>query len=717
LLKLVLGTSVVRLSQKYEDCKQREFLSSFFDGIIEYQGKSIDFGVTDLAIIEMCIDSLEKEEHLTVINPFSYPILPVLISYAYMFSSHPNLNSKLNNGLPMLLLPKNGYIGQFDNFEYESGENLNKVMKKENIDSKEGLKDKHNIYRATSPKVLEAEGRNIGLLFVDLRKESWKEHLAAIETFMEKNDVNSAVFYADEEDYSSEISKRISTDKFRMTGELMSKSNLEEPGKNPTRGRKQEAIFSNTLEINFISINDSDVVDKFRELYQLLCKIRDNNLQSYSPTKVFNLLANLVVSPKRFDRQSSENYYFTSIDSLMNSLEGYASDLESPESDLINNFRYTSQDIIENLNNSNPKANVALDIIEKAKESEKEHKLVVKNMVHKKTLEKFFAERDINLCNTIQVRSEVEPSNHCTYIYLMPPWAQSSIYEFPPSARLIFMIYPFQQGYIESSFSDNCPVQYESKRLDIDGTSEQYEFNMDQVRHETAKNILSEDKSTNTSYRSEGGENVAIDLEEGKNAEFQEESIVSVFDSEKNTVVRKKAKNLRVGDRLVLLSDARDDIYSVLIEEEHTRDRMKKKENLIQKWRTVIQEALESDEWSYEEILKELRDKGSSISGTLTLRNWAKGDVIGPQDREDVRRILAVLSPEYEAISDEIYDAMQYIRIEHRKMARKVRSLIEAKMDPMASVNTQEISEGKLKNIQDEVEVKRVVSEPKSPEA
>jgi HPt (histidine-containing phosphotransfer) domain-containing protein len=699
------------LSELVSKCQDRNFLSSFFEGRIEYEERNIDFGQTDLATMEKCLSAVEEKESITVFNPFSDPLLPVLISYSYMFSSEPNLTSNINEGLPMILFPYQGYIQEYDNFHYSNGTELDTVMSKENVDSEGDIKSKHVIYRATETEILTSEYKNIGLAFIDLRKNAWKEKMDRIEEFISNNYIDSVVFYTDEKDYGYDVAKDLSSEVFEVSGELMTQSEVDSEGENPTKMRKQESVFSRDFEFNIVEVDEEEIVARFNNLYEMLQKFSENDIEEYSARKLFNLLSNLVTSPNKYDKTASGNYYFQTVSSLTRSLESKADNLPSPRSDLVRNYLAEAEDLIETLNETNPKSNIILKLNEEAKKSEKETLLITKNKIHKEALEEMLAEEKTNLESPILTKNEVTPSKGSVCIYLFAPWKEENVYEFPPANTLIFSLYPFERNLVEGALEENCPSNYDLKSRKIIGTSEDYDLDIENIREESARSVLSGNTSpqNNSAKRKDTGESVNILLQGDEEVSYNEREIVTVLDKDKNTVKRKKSKDLNEGDELVVLSDAREDLYSLLVKKEHKREKIENKEALIQKWRSILQKGLETKGWDYDRLLKELQEKGSEISSSLTVRNWAKGDVMGPQKKEDVHRVLEIFRPEYESLAPKIYQSMKYIRIEHRKLARQVRSLIESKVDPMSSVSN-DLNKEKLKRIEENLEVKRVIN-------
>jgi hypothetical protein len=167
-------------------------------------------------------------------------------------------------------------------------------------------------------------------------------------------------------------------------------------------------------------------------------------------------------------------------------------------------------------------------------------------------------------------------------------------------------------------------------------------------------------------------------LSNGETRQLSAQSRVSVL-KENGDIGRKVAEELTVGETLLLLDRAADDIYDLFVESAHQKDQLRKAESVVERWRSILHDGLSSG-MTEDELVNELQDRGSDISDPMTILNWRSGGAIGPQDPEDVRRVLAIFEPEMEPTYEATVDAMKRIRKEHRDIGRRARRAIEAQM-------------------------------------
>lgn len=139
---------------------------------------------------------------------------------------------------------------------------------------------------------------------------------------------------------------------------------------------------------------------------------------------------------------------------------------------------------------------------------------------------------------------------------------------------------------------------------------------------------------------------------------------------------RVRAQDLSVGDRVVLVEHAATDIYEMFLANAHEQEKLRKCESVIERWRSVLQDARE-DGWTLEELLAGLQENGSEIVDVQTVKQWCQGDAIGPQQEEDVTRVLELLQPELADRGPAMYRAMKHIRTEHRQIGKKAKQVVE----------------------------------------
>jgi len=242
-----------------------------------------------------------------------------------------------------------------------------------------------------------------------------------------------------------------------------------------------------------------------------------------------------------------------------------------------------------------------------------------------------------------------------------------------------------QRDIQEPIFEEDGPV--DDYVADVEGASEA----------EVIETLEDEFKSSGRPTDSERGRGTGDTAElqfELANGEYRTTSLhtrVTIL-RENGDIGRVRAADLNVGDTVVLVDSAVDDIYDLFMESAHEKEKIRKCESVVERWRDTLKEGLE--DISYGELLAELQARGSSIQGTISLEQWADGSTIGPDDEEDVRRVFDVFDPEMKPTWEATAQAMKDIRTEHRQIGKQARRSIESEMNSsMAAELSESIDE------------------------
>lgn len=152
-----------------------------------------------------------------------------------------------------------------------------------------------------------------------------------------------------------------------------------------------------------------------------------------------------------------------------------------------------------------------------------------------------------------------------------------------------------------------------------------------------------------------------------------EKSLIRVF-TPNNTVDVKRASDLSTGDQVIAFKDSIvTDIYSAI------RDELRKWNAraltnfvLVELWKDKLKQLMEELGISPIELLRMLSEKGSSIEGADTIRNWIlgieQGGVIGPRDKENLTRLIELFPGYFGQIPlMDLYRAITWVRgLPHR---------------------------------------------------
>ncbi|WP_141727624.1 DrmE family protein [Thermogemmatispora onikobensis] len=195
------------------------------------------------------------------------------------------------------------------------------------------------------------------------------------------------------------------------------------------------------------------------------------------------------------------------------------------------------------------------------------------------------------------------------------------------------------------------------------------------------------------------------------------ESRLMVFLSATEQIDERVVEGLRAGD-LVLFVDGqqRRTLYEAILERVKRHPKMGATYLLVRYWQESVRAGFLQAQLTYEELLKELQQRGSHMQSVAGVRCWITGQVLGPSDPEDIYRIGYIfednaLIQEYRNIDS----ALRRIRSLHRALARQLnRVIIQAGVRGTHSDAAEECIDQELNlyvdDFRDSVTIHRVVS-------
>ncbi|WP_226023651.1 DrmE family protein [Halomicrobium salinisoli] len=152
-------------------------------------------------------------------------------------------------------------------------------------------------------------------------------------------------------------------------------------------------------------------------------------------------------------------------------------------------------------------------------------------------------------------------------------------------------------------------------------------------------------------------------------------------------IARIPATELELGDEVLIVDTAANDVYDLFVESAHEREQVRGCETTIDRWRNILIDGLQND-YTASELIEEMQERGSSISDETTIASWGSGRTLGPRDDEDVRRVLEVLEPESSELAEPTVSALKEIRTLHRTIGQHARRSIEAGVTPQGSIDS-----------------------------
>jgi hypothetical protein len=145
---------------------------------------------------------------------------------------------------------------------------------------------------------------------------------------------------------------------------------------------------------------------------------------------------------------------------------------------------------------------------------------------------------------------------------------------------------------------------------------------------------------------------VKVRFDNGASITFPFDEMINVVKSGHSKPDERYVGSLQCGDRVILIhGQRRQSFYELIISRVHQHPSMMLNLALIERWRNDFANAYElwrkRGSQNLDELLKCLRDKGSRLMSTAALRSWLQGQILCPQDEEDLRRLADVLDMDY----------------------------------------------------------------------
>ena len=136
---------------------------------------------------------------------------------------------------------------------------------------------------------------------------------------------------------------------------------------------------------------------------------------------------------------------------------------------------------------------------------------------------------------------------------------------------------------------------------------------------------------------------------------------------------------LFAGDRLIIINpEARESIAHRILrsrrDEEWDRDALK----TIERWREELRSGVQRMGFTHNEVLARIQALGSERITPLVIGQWIRGDVLGPLDVGDIRRMGEALGSEWLTVNwQRVGLALIVVRSGHRLLGRQITKLIQ----------------------------------------
>lgn len=745
--------SISSLADYAESCLERDYLVRWFPDNVQVDKETLGFSEPELAIVEEALQRIDSGESLLIHNPLPGNRIPVAVCLAYVRTQDPRFpsNGFVGQGDSMLAFPalSKGYVSTLDDVRLDGVGRNPRLVDREPVGQLSELNGKSDLFTAKHNFEFDKSRirGEIGALFVDLRKPEWGMYSRRFGELLNlaEESQRPVIFYTDEmTNEASALQQEMDTvevtSKLLMTAQGMSVPN---PGETARFGH---LLTEEDFSIEHISVGYPEMKRVVKDMVQMKNDLQDQGVATIEVGWLFNLLTKLPVKPEHWDDVTSSNYYQQGVRELLKNLRNKASRLDGGNADLLINYCHAADRIHGLLNQNHPIQEEVFNLIEEAEEQDLNRALVVRSEFERKAILRAITIEDGPSPSSTSIReiSEITADEFDEVVICRPLDYDSYVYEFPLAHHLKFLQFDTWADVVKRRIDRGLDVlnaeidirrvgQFETKpdsteaptqgapgerptepeqsptssespeieepTFEESGVVDDYVPNVEGASEEEVIETLEEEfknssrPSESAARQSSGNDaDLQFKLANGEIRTTSRQARVTIL-RDNGDIGRIQASDLSVGDTVVLVDSAADDIYDLFIESAHQKEKIRKCESIVERWRNTLKQGLE--EMTTEELLNELQERGSSIVEPATIELWVDGSTIGPNDDEDVRRVLDVFDPEMKPTWEATVQAMKDIRTEHQQIGKQARKAIESTMSSsMASELSESLDEG-----------------------
>jgi hypothetical protein len=166
---------------------------------------------------------------------------------------------------------------------------------------------------------------------------------------------------------------------------------------------------------------------------------------------------------------------------------------------------------------------------------------------------------------------------------------------------------------------------------------------------------------------------------EGEKAVFLDTTVRVSYVSQDDNIVSGAPDSLEPGHRLIILNPAaRESIAHRILITKRDEEMDQVIGQTIRKWQQELAAGIDRLGFSHAEVLQKIRELGSQRMASVVIGQWARGDVLGPQDPQDIRRVgLAIGSDWLIENWQRVGTALLILRKGHRLLGRQTTHIIQ----------------------------------------
>jgi hypothetical protein len=146
-----------------------------------------------------------------------------------------------------------------------------------------------------------------------------------------------------------------------------------------------------------------------------------------------------------------------------------------------------------------------------------------------------------------------------------------------------------------------------------------------------------------------------------------------------DTIGSKRGDCLEPGDRLIVVApEAREFIASRVLSARRDEERDSPADRTIRRWQQELATGIAQLGLAHADVLSRIRQLGSRRATSGVIRQWAAGEVLGPLDPQDIRRVGDVVGSEWLKENwRSVGAALFAVRNGHRVLGRRITQIIE----------------------------------------
>jgi len=146
-----------------------------------------------------------------------------------------------------------------------------------------------------------------------------------------------------------------------------------------------------------------------------------------------------------------------------------------------------------------------------------------------------------------------------------------------------------------------------------------------------------------------------------------------------DTIGCKRGDSLEPGDRLIVVApEAREFIASRVLSARREEERDTPADRTIRQWQQELATGIDRLGLGHTDVLRRIQELGSRRTTSGVIRQWAAGEVLGPLDPQDIRRVGEVVSSEWLRANWQLVGAaLFFVRNGHRVLGRRITQIIQ----------------------------------------